>query len=105
MNILEISIKSFIKIILICLGVIVLLSSVYYLTAGGFFDGFLLTFMGLAFTYLVLILIVLLFRLITDLLMKRKQGLILMSITLVAAISIGLFLFKSIFEILLKFQN
>jgi hypothetical protein len=105
MNILDISVKSFIKIIIICLGIIGLLSSIYYFTAGGFFDGFLLTFIGLAFTYLVLILIVLFFRLITDVLMKRKEGLILMAITLVAAISAGLFLFKTIFETLLKFQD
>jgi len=105
MNILDISIKNFVKLILICLGIISLLFMVYYLTAGGFFDGFLLTFIGLSFTYLILILAVLLFKLIANIFMKRKEGLFVMLITLIFAITAGLFIGKAIFKILLKFQD
>lgn len=105
MNILDISIKSFIKIILICLGVIILFSLVYHLTEGSFFDGFLLTFIGLSFTYLLLMLIVLLVKLVANLFANRKEGLFMMAITLIIAVTAGLFLFKSIFAMLLKFQD
>lgn len=105
MNILDITIKSFIKLILICLGIISALFLVYHFTAGGFFDVFLLTLIGLTFTYLILILIVLFFKLITNFFMKRKEGLLVMVITFALTVITGVYLFKAVFRTLLEFQD
>jgi len=104
MNILDISVRSFVKLIAICLSIIFVLSSIYYLTVGSFFDGFLLTFIGLASTYLVLILVVLLVKLIANLFMKRREGLFVMGITFIVGTVAGFLILKNLFQLLLKFQ-
>jgi hypothetical protein len=50
-------------------------------------------------------LIVLLVKLVANLFANRKEGLFMMAITLIIAVTAGLFLFKSIFAMLLKFQD
>ena len=105
MNVLDLKLKDFLKIIIICLGIISILSVLYYLTEGGFFDGIILTFIGLSFTYLILILAVLLFKLVTSFFSNNKMQLLYMGITLIGSIVIGLWLFKYVFKFILRFQE
>lgn len=105
MNVFDLKLKVYIKLIAICLGIISILSLVLYLTFGGFFDSFLLTFIGLAFIYLILVLLVLFFKLITSFFAKSKGELFAILITLGLSVSIGIYLFKQIFQLLIKFQN
>ena len=105
MDILKIKLKDFIKMIIICLGIIIILSLGYYLTQGGFFDGFFLTFIGLAFIYLILILLVLFFKLITSFFSKSKAEFLVILITLGLSVTVGIYLFKQVFKLLLTFQD
>ena len=105
MNILEISIKSFTRIILICISLISVFSLCYYYTLGGFFDSILLTLIGLSATYLILVLIVLLIKLITNILMKRKEGVIILGIVLAFGIVTGFFLIMNVIKLMLEFQD
>lgn len=105
MKIIELKLKVYIKIIAICLGIISVLSFIYYLTVGSFFDSFILTFIGLSFTYLILILLVLFFKLITSLFSESKFQLLGLGVTLVLSIAIGILLFGKVFQTLIEFQG
>jgi|UPI000487AB48 hypothetical protein len=70
MDLLSISTKTYLKIIGICLVIALLAGTTYYFTKGGFFDGILLTFVGLSLTYLIIILSILIFKTVTNVLAK-----------------------------------
>ena len=105
MNVFDLKLKVYIKLIAICLGIIAVLSLILYLTFGSFFDGFLLTFIGLAFMYLVLVLLVLFFKLITSFFSKSKAEFLVILITLGLSVTVGIYLFKQVFKLLLTFQD
>jgi len=46
--------------------------TIYYFTKGGFFDGVLLTFIGISSTFFILVLSVVIFKVLSDLLVRKS---------------------------------
>lgn len=70
------------------------------MTKGGFFDGILLTFVGLSCTYMLLVLSVFVFKNLTNLLakgnIKTYQVALALIVTLAICVSLFIMLFKAI---------
>lgn len=98
MDIFNISSKTFLKIIGICLIIAAISGTTYYFTKGGFFDGILLTFVGLSLTYLILILSVLLFKTFTNILAKDTIGVLHVIVSFLATVAICGYLFLLLFD-------
>ena len=100
MDILNISNKVFIKLISICLLIAIVTGGLFYMTKGGFFDGILLTFVGLSCTYMLLVLSVFVFKNLTNLLVKGNiktyQVALALIVTLAICVSLFIMLFKAI---------
>ncbi|RAJ18043.1 hypothetical protein [Olleya aquimaris] len=98
MDLLNISSKTFVKIISICLLIATLTGTTYYFTKGGFFDGILLTCVGLSCTYLILILSLLIFKSLTNILAKNTIKVWMVILSFVATVSICGYLFLFLFN-------
>jgi len=72
--------------------------TIYYYTKGGFFDGILLTFIGICSTFFILVLSVVIFKLLSDLFVRKSYRIlgtiIAFVLTLGFTISIILGVFK-----------
>jgi len=100
MDILNISSKTYAKIIGVCLLIASVTGSIYYATKGGFFDGVLLTFVGLSLTYLILILSVLIFKSTTSLISKGAIKVFHVLLAFIITVSVSGFLFINLFKLI-----
>lgn len=100
MDILNISNKTFLKLISICLVIAALTGTLFYFTKGGFFDGILLTFVGLACTYMLLVLSVFIFKNLINLMAKGNIKLIHVALSLAITLVMCVYLFIQLFNII-----
>ncbi|WP_397364357.1 hypothetical protein [Olleya sp. R77988] len=100
MDILQLQSKTHYKLISICLAIAAVTGTIYYFTRGGFFDGILLTFVGLALTYFILILALLLFKTLTNILAKKTIRVSDVVIAFIVTATICTFLFVMLFKLI-----
>ena len=100
MDILNISTKVYVKLIGFCLLIAAITGTIYYFTRGGFFDGVLLTFVGLSLTYLILILSVLIFKNVTNLLAKDTIRVSDVVIAFIITAAFAIYIFVMLFKLI-----
>ncbi len=102
MDILNISNKTFFKLISVCLLIAIVTGTLFYFTKGGFFDGILLTFVGLSLTYLTLILSILIFKSVSNILAKDTIKVSHVIISFIVSAVFAVTVFVSLFKIVAK---
>ena len=102
MDILNTSNKTFIKLISICLVIAAVTGTLFYYTKGGFFDGILLTFVGLSCTYMLLVLSVFVFKNLINFMAKGNIKLIHVALSLIITLVMCVYLFIQLFNIVAK---
>ncbi len=100
MDILKLPSKTFLKLIGISLIIATVAGTIYYATKGGFFDGLLLTFVGLSCTYMILILSVLLFKTFTTILAKDNISVFHVIVSFLITVFISGYLFITLFKLI-----
>lgn len=100
MDVLNISSKTFLKLIGICLAIAAVTGTIYYFTKGGFFDGILLTFVGLSCTYMILVLSVLIFKTLTNILAKDTIKVWTVMVSFIVTVAICGYLFLMLFDLI-----
>lgn len=100
MNVFNLKLKDYIKLIAICLGIIALLALIFYLTRGSFFDGLILTCIGLAYTYTILTLFALSVKFIASAFSNDKYQLLPTALIIGLVLVICIYIFKIGFNFL-----
>ncbi|QCE40997.1 hypothetical protein [Psychroserpens sp. NJDZ02] len=98
MDVLKISTKTFLKLIAICFSIALVTGTIFYFTKGGFFDGILMTFVGLSLTYLTLIVSLLIYRFLINFLAKKTIKVSHVVIAFMAAAAFAATVFISLFR-------
>lgn len=94
--------KDFIKPIAVCLPIVLGLLALFYFTQGSLFDGVLLTLLGIASTFLTMVLSVLLFKALSDVLVKNSFRILGVLVSFFATLGFISFVFLNVFKLVSK---
>lgn len=102
MSVIKLPYKDFIKPIVVCLPITIVAFLIYHFTKGGFFDGILLTLLGISATFILIVLSVLIFKILSTILVKERYRILGVLASFFLTLGFIYFLFSTLFTIVSK---